>query len=270
MSIPVVKEKKIEKTVLLFSGGLDSYLVYKLFNPDVLLYVACNHKYQSRELRAIKDLNLNKKIIVDYSLDLEKWERVDAIVPLRNLLFSAVASRYGDVIWMGALAGEINWDKSKQFMALAGLTMSHCYNQSYWNEGRVVYVESPVVHLTKTQLLAQACKVGIPVNEFSKTVSCYHKDGFCGECSSCFKRWIACTLNGIVEKYKVNPGSGVQASIAIAKLIDKTYTGLRAIETATALSYVREKTVAWPKEIKDEVIRRVTAMKTNGDFTVNA
>jgi 7-cyano-7-deazaguanine synthase in queuosine biosynthesis len=238
MDLTPEKDHPKNKTVMLFSGGLDSYLAYRIYKPDVLLYCACNHKYQARELKAIRDLKLKDQVTVDFSLDLEKWERTDAIIPLRNLLFAAVASRYGDLIWLGALSDEINWDKSKQFMAIASITMSHCYNPSYWCDGRTIDIESPVKKFTKAQLIALALELGIKPEEWAKTVSCYSKAGFCGECSSCFKRWVAHTLNGITEKYKVDPWKTDKARENVNKLCNRTYTGQRAIEVAVALMVV--------------------------------
>lgn len=263
------KDKSIAKRVLLFSGGLDSYLVHRLFKPEVLLYVGCNHKYQDREEKAIKDLKLDKVVKRDLSLDLQRWERTDAIIPLRNMLFAAVASRYGDTIWMGSLRGEINWDKTDEFYWLTSAAMSHCYNASYWSEGRVIKVESPVQHLTKAQLIARAIKEGINPKDWSKTVSCYDSRGFCGQCSSCFKRWVAHTLNGITEKYKVDPLESRESQLALEKVREGTYTGIRAIETATAICHAKK---IWPvgkPEVVQEVAKRIFSMR-NEDFSCNA
>lgn len=261
-------DKKINKKVLLFSGGLDSYLTYRLFKPDVLLYCACGHMYQSRELKAIKDLKL--PVEVDYTLDLEKWERKDAIIPLRNLLFAAVASRYGDIVWLGALMDEINPDKSQHFMHAAGLAMTKSYEKSYWSEGREVYVESPVKFYTKARLIYTALQSGIKQEEWAKTVSCYSKQGFCGECSSCFKRWVAHTLNGLHEVYEKHPINSTVSMTAIGKVVKGTYTGIRAEEIATAIAYYSKKEIKWPnKELRDRVIPRVEKMKT-GVFEIPA
>lgn len=267
---PEIKDRKNPKTVLLFSGGLDSYLVQRLYKPDVLLYCACNHQYQRRELKAIKELGIKQFVHFDETLDLAQWERRDAIIPLRNLLFSAVASRYGDIVWLGALSDEINWDKSKNFMALAGLVMTECYRESYWSDGREIYVESPVKHLTKAQLIRKAREAGIQPEEWSKTVSCYTKDGFCGECSSCFKRWVAHTLNGISEKYKVDPLHSQMCLNNIAKVVNQTYRGIRAVEVVTAIDYAsnRPRVPAYKdKQVKDEVEARLKKMR-DGDFSM--
>lgn len=39
------------KKVLLYSGGMDSYLISKLWKPDVKLYVDLNSKYAKQEIK---------------------------------------------------------------------------------------------------------------------------------------------------------------------------------------------------------------------------
>ena len=236
-----MKEKPNKKTVLLFSGGMDSYLAYRLYHPDVLLYCAARHRYMDREHRAVLELGLGLQVVVDRTLDLSTWERPeDAQVPLRNLLFAAVGSRYGDTVWLASLRGEQSWDKTAEFEEKASDVFSYCYSSSYWCEGREVVVQSPVFGFTKASLLATAVAVaGVTREEVGRTVSCYAPGGFCGACSSCFKRACATVLNGWLEEYQQDPfdsacGWGYQQKARAGK-----YPDYRAAEIERAFALRR-------------------------------
>ena len=72
--------------VLLYSGGMDSWLIDKIWKPDVKLYVDMNTKYSQEEIK-----RLPSDVIID-KLDLSKWEREDKIIPLRNMYLIGIAS----------------------------------------------------------------------------------------------------------------------------------------------------------------------------------
>ena len=95
--------------VLLYSGGMDSWLIDKIWKPDVKLYVDMNTKYSQEEIK-----RLPSDVIID-KLDLSKWEREDKIIPLRNMYLIGIASNYGNEICLGATAGDRVLDKSPVF-----------------------------------------------------------------------------------------------------------------------------------------------------------
>lgn len=226
------KEQPKRGQVLMFSGGMDSYLAYKLFDPKFLVFCAARHRYQDREAKAIEQLGLRGLVIVDQTLDLSSWERADAIIPLRNLLFAAVGSRYADTVWLGSLLGEGSHDKTPDFYRVASSALRQCYLQDeYWCDGRTVYVESPVASFTKARLLRRALVDGVVTREeVGHTVSCYQPGGFCGRCASCFKRAVATKLNGWVEEYEVDPFSSEKAVAARERLRTGYYHGERRKE----------------------------------------
>ena len=67
------------KKVLLYSGGMDSWLIDKLWKPDIRLYIDMNTRYSKEEMKRLPD-----DIVIE-KLDLSKWEREDKIIPLRNM-----------------------------------------------------------------------------------------------------------------------------------------------------------------------------------------
>lgn len=82
------------KKVLLYSGGLDSYIISRLWKPDVKLYFDYGIPQNVEEIKHLPSDVIIKKInLSDYMQD-------DGLntIPLRNLFFSAMAVNYGDVI----------------------------------------------------------------------------------------------------------------------------------------------------------------------------
>ena len=73
------------KKVLLYSGGLDSYLISHIWNPDVRLYIDIKGTYNE-----VEKAHLSSNVIIE-TLDLSKFEREDKIIPLRNLFFTMIA-----------------------------------------------------------------------------------------------------------------------------------------------------------------------------------
>ena len=51
-----MKEKQIDKKVLLYSGGMDSFLAAHFWQPDFLLYCDVAHKYRDKELLTMEKI----------------------------------------------------------------------------------------------------------------------------------------------------------------------------------------------------------------------
>ena len=92
------------KSVLLFSGGMDSVMFDLLLKPDILLYAPTGSNYESIETVKIKELadkgiiDGDKLIIMYDTLDLRAFERDDLIVPNRNAYLVLLASHFGETI----------------------------------------------------------------------------------------------------------------------------------------------------------------------------
>ena len=157
------------KKVLLYSGGMDSWLIDKLWKPDIRLYIDMNTRYSKEEMKRLPD-----DIVIE-KLDLSKWEREDKIIPLRNMYLIGIATNYGDEICLGATAGDRVLDK------------------------RTIRINLDYKAYTKTELLKQYIIQGGSINEaFSSSFSCYAPvDGHeCWNCKPCFRKFIAFALNG--------------------------------------------------------------------------
>lgn len=183
------------KKVLLYSGGMDSWLMSKLWKPDIKLYVDMKTRYSENELARIrKEPDVQ---VVEFPLG--QWEREDAIIPLRNLYLAMVACNVTgseDVeILIGATAGDRVLDKSPEFVNKTTDLLSYLYTPQHWiPEGKKVRVCIDYKQYTKTDLLKMFKEQGGDLEEaFTRSFSCYDPvDGHeCWHCKPCFRKFTA-------------------------------------------------------------------------------
>ena len=89
------KEKNRNKTVLLYSGGMDSLMIDSLLKPDVLLNISMNSAYYARER---KSFTVKEIIFLDDVINLGRYERDDAMIANRNAHLVLLASHYGETL----------------------------------------------------------------------------------------------------------------------------------------------------------------------------
>ena len=91
------------KSVLLYSGGMDSWLINELIKPDIALFINIgtpnnNLEYENLlRLKAKGEVRSNIKVI---KYDLSEFERPEQnyYLPLRNLHFVTLGAHYGNII----------------------------------------------------------------------------------------------------------------------------------------------------------------------------
>lgn len=201
--------------VLLFSGGMDSFICNFIYDPDILLYIKIGSLYEEKELDAIAKMitdskygsNIISKLKIVNMSFLGMYELNNAHIPLRNLLFLEIASYYGDEIMLGALKGETSKDKSKKFRKMTENLLSYCWNDKLGlGTKKKVEIIFPFKKMTKSEIVKEYIKLGGIVEELKYTVSCYDSIYIrCGKCMSCFRRWVAEILNDINIKYTYDP-----------------------------------------------------------------
>ncbi len=208
-----MKNKPTEKTVLLFSGGLDSLIAAKLLNPDILLYLNYGGMYQEQEIRNIKNLQREGEfregkygeVTFRTITNLITFEREDLIIPLRNLFLINYAALYGETIIMGAMYGDRSLDKSPEFFKKTSDLLSYLYSEQHWCEEREIKVIAPFKDKTKTEIVKQYLDEGNSVELLLKSYSCYSgNEEPCLKCKPCFRKSIALINNGIeVKNFKI-------------------------------------------------------------------
>jgi hypothetical protein len=183
------------KKVLLYSGGMDSWLIDKIWKPDVKLYIDINGRYSKQEIS-----RLPKDVIIE-KLDLSKFEREDKIIPMRNLFFVTLASLYGDEICLGATAGDRVLDKSFEFAQKSSDLLSYLWQEQHWTNERKIKINVDFKKYSKLELLELYKKNGGDIEKcFKETFSCYYPDDTgkeCWSCKPCFRKVVAFVLAGM-------------------------------------------------------------------------
>jgi 7-cyano-7-deazaguanine synthase in queuosine biosynthesis len=190
------------KTVALYSGGIDSYCMSCLTDPDVLLYVLMGGRYGYLEhhvLRTPPGMERRLKM-VDMS-GIGDWELPGSLViPGRNAMLALIGANYGDVILMASVDSSTGNDKDPEFCQRMNRLFEHMFAPQRWLPcGRVVILDVPVFHLTKTELVGAAIASGHPAQEIAdNTFSCYEprRGRVCGKCPPCGRKWACLSVYG--------------------------------------------------------------------------
>lgn len=204
--ITAAREKPRGKSVLLFSGGMDSLCFDRLCNPDILLYCPTGSSYVGVETARIHGLvntgfiNGRKVVIAQNVINLKHWERDDAIVPNRNAHLVLVASMFGETIWLGSVSGDRSADKDVGFYRHMEGLLNHMWREQHWTEERRFTVGSPYKEITKTKLVAEWLGSGVahPEQAMRLSYSCYRgADVHCGVCKPCSRKRVALENNDL-------------------------------------------------------------------------
>lgn len=173
------------KKVLLYSGGMDSYIINHLWKPDVKLYIDYGTKQTAEERKRLPEDVIVKEI------DLSQYIEDDGIstIPLRNLLFATIAVNYGDIIAVGGVKDDLHFDKTKKFARRT----TRLFNSVLTKEQskRKVKVVVPYKDYTKTQLLRMYIAQGGSIEDLkNNSWSCHYpiNNKECGKCSPCKRK----------------------------------------------------------------------------------
>jgi len=188
------------KNVLLFSGGLDSYILYHFLKEKVdTLYFYTKNRYAWKEFSVVKQLI--PSTLIDYSFNFRSWERSDAFIPFRNILFAIGASRYADTIYLGGVSDDRVNDNS--LVAHADMT---ALISRYLD--KFVEVEAPLAKNNWSKFDAVRWfldKFPEKKERLLETISCYSEEELrCMECGACFRWWTVLSYLRVegVPEYK--------------------------------------------------------------------
>ena len=186
------------KKVLLYSGGMDSWLISKIWKPDIKLYINLHTNYSDQEIK-----NLDKDVVIE-DFDLSRFERDDKIIPLRNLYLIMLATNYGDEICLGATAGDRVLDKSPKFSKMTSELLTYLFSPQWWNPvQRNIKVNLDFKNKTKTELLKMFIDQGGDIKDaWYNSFSCYYPiNGTpCMKCKPCFRKFISFAECGFVDE----------------------------------------------------------------------
>lgn len=192
----------MDSNVLLFSGGIDSFVAYfylwKQFGtPPATVYFDLGAPYNRREIEVVK--RLIPSTIIDTSVQVGDTQRgQNAFIPYRNLLLACIARKYGNSIWIAGLKDDCVEDKNPQ----AFNCMNDCMNFISKPEDGCK-LQSPFWNMTKVEVvqwwMKHAADFGMKTELILQTISCYDQfeaTNYCGRCPSCFRKFIALWTNG--------------------------------------------------------------------------
>lgn len=185
------------KKILLYSGGMDSWLIRKIWKPDVCVYVNMHTQYSKDEINRLdEDVK-----VVDF--DLSKFELPNKIIPLRNLyLCMQICNMFPEddlEICLGATAGDRVLDKSYKFAEKTSDLLSYLWQEQHWTKGRKIKINIDFKKMTKTMLLQCFIDKGGDIDDvWSKSFSCYDPidNKPCWNCKPCFRKFVSFALNG--------------------------------------------------------------------------
>lgn len=206
-----------KKAVILVSGGLDSATTLAIAKEQGYDCYAMSFNYGQRhqvELESAKKVStslgavahkvvklglddIGGSALTDDSIDVPQNPGNEVstdipvtYVPARNTVFLALALGWAEVldaeaIFIGVNAVDYSGypdcrpEYIEAFQAMANLATKKGV------EGQLIKIETPLIHLTKAQIIQQGSRLGV---DYVKTLSCYspdHEGKACGLCDSC-------------------------------------------------------------------------------------
>ncbi|MBF0512254.1 MAG: 7-cyano-7-deazaguanine synthase QueC [Candidatus Omnitrophica bacterium] len=202
----------MNKAVVLLSGGLDSsttlyYALKKGLNCQCLIFdYGQRHKKEILQAKALARRAGCKSVTVkialpwkgsallDKKLEVPQKRRLNAkdipvtYVPGRNIIFLSFAASFAEAIgartiFIGANAVDYSGypDCRPEFIRAYQSMLSRGLKTSV--EGKKIKIETPLIHLSKAQIVKLALKLKVPLE---LTWSCYMGEACpCGVCDSC-------------------------------------------------------------------------------------
>lgn len=174
-------------TVIMVSGGLDSFLAASLHPKAIQVFVDWGQPYLGLERRAVDELYPAAKIVRVNGVPIPD----DFYIPARNLMFATLGVRFGTDVCLAGMRDEMCADKSPEaFQEMTDILTKHCKKPTR--------VFSPFWNMTKAEAVRDYLKSGGDPERLKKTVSCYGAGQEpCLDCEACFRRFVALQSNGI-------------------------------------------------------------------------
>ncbi len=218
------------KAVILLSGGLDSSTVLYQAKADGYECYAISFDYQQRHRKELEsarkiaecagvvehqvvnfDLSLwGGSALTDKRLDLPQNRSLETMaesipityVPARNTIFLSFALAYAEAIrarcvYIGVNALDYSGYPDCRPDYIQAMEKVFLLGTQQGREGNTITIQSPLIHLKKTEIIELGNRLGVPWNF---TWSCYAGDTkACGVCDSCRLRLAAFAELGLTD-----------------------------------------------------------------------
>ncbi len=217
------------KAIVLLSGGLDSTVCMAVAREQGFDPLPISFNYQQRHAREVECarkvadyFRVSRHLVIDTNMaaiggsaltdasvfvpsgDVARHDIPVTYVPARNLIFLSYALGYAEVtgsdhIFIGVNALDYSGypDCRPEFIQLFQQLADYSTKAAV-AEGRRIKIETPLIQLSKRQIVELGVKLGAPLE---LTTSCYRGgEVACGVCDSCLLR-----LKGFAEAGLTDP-----------------------------------------------------------------
>ena len=178
------------KKIILVSGGLDSFIAYKLYG-GMPLFIAYGQRYSDKEKAACLELYGEELEILEIAG--RCVELKNNYIPDRNLFLATAAAMYyyPDEIVMAGMKDDNCQDKNESaFEEYTDIISKYAK--------KPIVVGSPFWNTTKGEAIERYLSEGHCPSLLQKTISCYSGGaGQCLDCPACFRKYVALKSNGI-------------------------------------------------------------------------
>lgn len=239
----MTEQTKID-ILILYSGGLDSFIMYeyaKAKHPTYnikCVYYDIGHPYAEKEMKALPDFVEIRKLDwlnVEDNTTGKGGLSGNIFIPGRNMLLATAAACQflPKVIWMGALAGETHeqsTDKNYKFLEHINTTLKYVLRPYYeyavddFNTYPSVTFPFADEKWSKKDIVNYALSIGISPDRLMKTSSCLSGGkGNCGKCVVCFRRYGIFAQFCFTEQYNTHPLDVLNNWLIVREMITGTH-----------------------------------------------
>ena len=200
-------------SVLLYTSGIDSWIAWWWLRGEKIdtlpVYVQLGHRYQRAELESVaylRNWHQGPEPVLLRGPFLGHFEETDANIPLRNALLALMGSYLlpGDgginKIFLIAQEGEQSIpDRSPDFFYRMTQLL-----RLLWGEEKIPSLNPLFPNMTKVEMVKWYIEAGHDPYALLFCFSCFspnamgaHLPNGCGECTACFRKWIALQHNDV-------------------------------------------------------------------------
>ena len=187
------------KKVVLYSSGLDSYILSKIVKPDVLLYCDIGINISESEKFWLNlQTSRSQDVVIDDRFYMGDIQRTTGFMtPLRLTIMNFIGSYYGEEIFGGSLKGEKFLANTEEFEKQTSELLSYMYSEpTYSKNPKKITIKTLFKDLTKGEIIDKylsevenASLEKLATETFSCRLPTSDHE-HCGECMDCIHKWI--------------------------------------------------------------------------------
>jgi len=192
---------EVNINVLLYSGGLDSFVLRHTQAFDHILYFHTGTEDGEKEKANIQ-VNGWGDVVEIVSFPLAQFELPNKIIPFRNYIFAMLAANWGNTITIGSTLGDTTRDKDYVFKSSCETILNYFGSVSEKMPYKASHFEvlMPFKDITKTEIVEYFLTYDRKPSDLKESRSCYKGgDKECGKCRACLRKYVAFANNGIAD-----------------------------------------------------------------------